>query len=125
MLPIHATRAAPGSGWPSAAASPRRTAAGSGRSAPSRPAASSHSLFRSPTPWRPTRRRTFTWRWPMPTKHVLIIDDEESIREVAALTFELADWNVTCAASGVEGIAGAAAVGPDVIMLDVMMPDLD
>ena len=61
----------------------------------------------------------------MQRKRVLIIDDEEAIREVAALAFELAEWDVACASSGAEGLAAAMTDPPDAIVLDVMMPDLD
>ena len=36
-----------------------------------------------------------------------------------------AGWDVSAAASGAEGIARAGAEQPDVILLDVMMPELD
>ncbi|MGH2786944.1 MAG: response regulator [Actinomycetota bacterium] len=60
------------------------------------------------------------------TPSVLIIDDEEHIREVAQVTLEtMAGWNVVTAGSGEEGIARALAEPPDVILLDVMMPEMD
>lgn len=62
----------------------------------------------------------------MPRKRILIVDDDEDIREIASLSFELtAAWDVTSASSGAEGIAAALAVHPDLILLDVMMPELD
>jgi len=61
----------------------------------------------------------------MPPRCVLVVDDEEDIREVAALSFELAGWQVVVAPSGHDGIAAANAAAPDVILLDVMMPELD
>ncbi|MEK6371388.1 MAG: response regulator [Acidobacteriota bacterium] len=61
----------------------------------------------------------------MQPKCVLVVDDEEDIREVAALSFELAGWQVVAAPSGRDGIAAAIAAPPDVILLDVMMPELD
>jgi len=61
----------------------------------------------------------------MPPRCVLVVDDEEDIREVAALSFELAGWQVVVAPSGQDGIAAANAAAPDVILLDVMMPELD
>ncbi|AGY59133.1 response regulator [Gloeobacter kilaueensis] len=57
---------------------------------------------------------------------VLIVDDEEDIRAVAQLGLDLAaGWQVLTAASGSEAIAVASRQQPDVILLDVMMPDLD
>ena len=61
----------------------------------------------------------------MPHKRVLIIDDEEHIREIAILSFELAEWEVASAPTGREGAAVALSVPVDVILLDVMMPELD
>jgi len=57
---------------------------------------------------------------------LLVIDDEEDIRDVATLTLELKEgWEVAAAGSGAEGIALARGARPDAILLDVMMPDLD
>ncbi|MBM3223494.1 MAG: response regulator [Candidatus Tectomicrobia bacterium] len=62
----------------------------------------------------------------MPTKQVLIIDDEEHIREVAQISLEMVGgWQVLTASSGRDGLAQAAATQPDAILLDVMMPDMD
>lgn len=61
-----------------------------------------------------------------PSKHILLIDDEDDIREVAAMSLEtVAGWRVTCASSGEEGIRLAEHAAPDAILLDVMMPDQD
>ncbi len=57
---------------------------------------------------------------------VLIIDDDEDIREVASLTLEAtAGWEVMTAASGPEGLAKAADQVPELVLLDVMMPEMD
>lgn len=62
----------------------------------------------------------------MVRRRVLIIDDEEDIRQVAALSLEtVAGWDVLMASSGVEGIDRAASEKPDAILLDVMMPAMD
>jgi len=62
----------------------------------------------------------------MPEKRILIIDDEDDIREVAQLSLELiGGWQVLTARSGQEGLTLAAAAQPEVILLDVMMPDMD
>ena len=59
-----------------------------------------------------------------PSRHILLIDDEEDIREVAAMSLEtVAGWRVSCASSGAEGIKLAEENMPDAILLDVMMPD--
>lgn len=62
----------------------------------------------------------------MPPRRVLIIDDDDDIREVAAVVFDLAGhYEVTAAASGSAGILLALEGRPDVILLDVMMPEMD
>jgi CheY-like chemotaxis protein len=59
-------------------------------------------------------------------RRILIIDDEDDIREVAALSLEAtAGWHIFTASSGAAGIALAAAEQPDAILMDVMMPDVD
>jgi CheY-like chemotaxis protein len=62
----------------------------------------------------------------MSQMHVLLIDDEDDIREVAALSLQaIGGWKVSTANGGQAGIALACAARPDVIVLDVMMPDVD
>lgn len=62
----------------------------------------------------------------MTTKRVLVIDDEDGVREIIQFSLEAAaGWEVLTAASGSEGIETAQTQQPDAILLDVMMPDLD
>ncbi len=62
----------------------------------------------------------------MTDKNVLLIDDEETIQEVVQVGIEIeAGWQVAIASSGLEGINLAQNQQPDVILLDVMMPDMD
>lgn len=62
----------------------------------------------------------------MTSKLILIIDNEYDIRAVAELALKaVGGWQVSTAASGSEGVAKAAAEQPDVILLDMMMPDMD
>jgi CheY-like chemotaxis protein len=57
---------------------------------------------------------------------ILIIDDEDDIREVAAMSLEtVAGWEVMVANSGAQGLTRAAMYKPDAILLDVMMPGMD
>ena len=59
-------------------------------------------------------------------KRVLLVDDEDDIREVAAMSLEtVAGWETVSANSGREGIRLASEKVPDAILLDVMMPDMD
>lgn len=56
---------------------------------------------------------------------VLIIDDDPSIRRVAAFALSRAGHEVSQAADGEQGVAMAAAESPDVILLDMRMPGVD
>lgn len=59
-------------------------------------------------------------------KKVLLIDDEDDIREVATLTLEtMADFEVITAPNGMTGLLKAREERPDCILLDVMMPGID
>nr|WP_183337060.1 response regulator [Microlunatus antarcticus] len=61
-----------------------------------------------------------------PVRRVLVVDDDELLREVAKASLELvAGWSVSTAASGVEAHEKARVEHPDAIMLDVMMPGQD
>jgi two-component system, OmpR family, alkaline phosphatase synthesis response regulator PhoP len=62
----------------------------------------------------------------MSHKRVLIIDDEAAIQTVVQFGLNLSvGWEVLTASSGAEGIERAAVEQPDMILLDVMMPDMD
>ncbi len=59
-------------------------------------------------------------------RQVLVIDDEEAIRIIIQASLEFTtDWTVLLAASASEGLKIAQAEQPDVILLDVMMPEVD
>jgi CheY-like chemotaxis protein len=60
------------------------------------------------------------------SRRILIIDDEDDIRDVAQMSLEaVAGWQVLTSHSGRAGVARAVAEQPDAILLDVMMPDMD
>jgi len=56
---------------------------------------------------------------------VLVIDDEAPIRLLCRVNLEAEGMNVIEAADGPSGLDKAREEGPDVILLDVMMPGLD
>ena len=56
---------------------------------------------------------------------VLIIDDEADIREILAYNLKKEGFNVLTAENGPKGIEVAKASLPDIIILDVMMPEMD
>ena len=56
---------------------------------------------------------------------LLVVDDEPTILELLSGSLRFAGFDVVTAASGVEALRVAAAVRPDLILLDIMMPDGD
>ncbi|MFT7611261.1 MAG: CRP-like cAMP-binding protein/CheY-like chemotaxis protein [Parvicellaceae bacterium] len=58
-------------------------------------------------------------------KKVLIIEDEEIIRETTAEMLRLANYEVETAVNGKDGVQKAKEIIPDLILCDIMMPELD
>lgn len=56
---------------------------------------------------------------------ILVIDDDEAVNELVKINLELAGYNVISAIDGISGFAAAKQEQPDLIILDVMMPDVD
>lgn len=56
---------------------------------------------------------------------LLLVDDEESIVSMLKTFLELSGFDVATAANGVEALAYTAEHRPDLIVLDVLMPQLD
>jgi signal transduction histidine kinase/DNA-binding response OmpR family regulator len=58
-------------------------------------------------------------------KTVLIVDDDEGVRELLALELKPHGLHILQAPDGKRGLAVARAEKPDAILLDVLMPNLD
>ena len=56
---------------------------------------------------------------------LLVVDDEATILELLSGSLRLAGFEVVTAASGTEAVRAAASSRPDLVLLDVMMPDGD
>ena len=56
---------------------------------------------------------------------VLIVDDDEGTRALVRASLELEGFDVREAASGTEGLSALEQDPPDLILLDVMMPQMD
>src|SRR6202021_1703109 len=56
---------------------------------------------------------------------LLVVDDEATILELLSGSLRLAGFEVMTAASGAEAVHAAAISRPDLVLLDVMMPDGD
>lgn len=58
------------------------------------------------------------------SKRVLIVEDEEAVRELEKFILETQGYEVMEARDGLEGLAKAEFRKPDLILLDLMMPDV-
>ncbi len=56
---------------------------------------------------------------------ILIVDDEDRIRQLLRLTLVRAGYDVVEAESGAEGVRIIQEQAPDLVFLDVMMPEMD
>lgn len=60
----------------------------------------------------------------MPRGKILVVEDEEDIRELVRYTAAKEGYEVTGVPTGEEGLAAARASLPDLIILDLMLPQL-
>ena len=61
----------------------------------------------------------------MDNPRVLVVDDEPNIRDLVEVALRFHGFEVTTAATGEEALRRARDDGPQLIVLDVMLPDLD
>ena len=61
----------------------------------------------------------------MNQKKILIIEDEESISDLISYYLEKEGYAVKAADSGQKGIAITETFSPDLILLDLMLPDMN
>ena len=58
-------------------------------------------------------------------KKILLVDDEPDILELIGYNLRQEGYDVFTAENGKQGIDMARSVNPDLIILDVMMPEMD
>ena len=56
---------------------------------------------------------------------ILVVDDEEAIAELLTTALRYTGFEVAVARTGFEALQVAATFSPDLVVLDVMLPDLD
>lgn len=56
--------------------------------------------------------------------NVLVVDDESVLAEMVSMALRYEGWNIATASDGSSAIAAARAQRPDVVVLDVMLPDM-
>lgn len=61
----------------------------------------------------------------MSKEHILVVDDEEDIIELVKYNLIREGYNITCATSGEEALKIVGSTPPDLIVLDLMLPDID
>ena len=56
---------------------------------------------------------------------ILVVDDHPDVVDILRITLESKGFNVRCAYSGKDLFAGLEELKPDLIILDIMMPEMD
>ena len=56
---------------------------------------------------------------------VLVVDDETTLSELLALALRYEGWEVRTAADGASAVSAARDLRPDLVVLDIMLPDMD
>ncbi|UOX85572.1 response regulator transcription factor [Amycolatopsis sp. FBCC-B4732] len=59
------------------------------------------------------------------TVRLLVVDDEPHIADLVATVARYEGWQAVTAGSGKAALTEAAAFAPDIVVLDLMLPDLD
>lgn len=61
----------------------------------------------------------------MSNKRILIVEDDPDIREILSYNLGKDGYVLETAVNGVEGLSKASSFKPDLILLDIMMPEMD
>lgn len=56
---------------------------------------------------------------------VLVVDDESTLTDLLAMALHYEEWDVKTASTGQQALALAREFKPDVVVLDIMLPDID
>src|SRR2546421_11580156 len=58
-------------------------------------------------------------------KRILLVDDNEDLLELLRLNLKGAGFSIGTATNGLEAIRKARSINPDLILLDLMLPEID
>ena len=61
----------------------------------------------------------------MAGEHLLLVDDEDNLRSMLSAALRHSGFEISTATNGREALDMVATTTPDLIVLDVMMPELD
>src|SRR5918996_1304915 len=57
--------------------------------------------------------------------HVLVVDDDDAIRDMLGTALRYAGFETTVAVDGLSALTSIPAASPDIVVLDVLMPSVD
>jgi two-component system response regulator TrcR len=83
------------------------------------------------TPRSPRQRKAILGQLPKITRNdgtpirVLLVDDEPALTNLLKMALHYEGWQIEVARDGREAIAKYAAIEPDLLVLDIMLPDID
>lgn len=61
----------------------------------------------------------------MEQRTILVVDDDQGLRELIRISLEHEGYNIIQAANGLECVTSVREHQPDLVILDVMMPEMD
>ena len=61
----------------------------------------------------------------MPDKKILVVDDEEELLELIEKVLSAEGYDVTTAVTASEAMSKARAISPDLILIDIVLPDME
>lgn len=83
------------------------------------------------TPRSPRKRQAILGQLPKITRtdgtpiRVLLVDDEPALTNLLKMALHYEGWDIEVARDGKEAIAKYGSFGPDLLVLDIMLPDID
>ena len=58
-------------------------------------------------------------------KTILIVDDQKGVRRLLEELFKMEGWNVYTASDGIEAVSQVKASSPDIVLMDMKMPNMN
>ena len=61
----------------------------------------------------------------MTKAHILIVEDDKAVKNLISTALEMDDYTFSTAENGTQAILAAASGKPDILLLDLGLPDID